>query len=74
MYLSCLKPISFKDHFIHNISLQALIVVINSTSIVDNTTHFCSLDYQDIAPQTKVIINLEVDLLVSKSPTISVSV
>lgn len=46
MYLSCLKTISFKDHFIHNISLQALVVVINSASIVDNTAHFCSLDCQ----------------------------
>lgn len=47
---------------------------IYSTSVVDKTTHFCSLDCYDTIPLEKVNTYLEVDFLLSRPFAISVLV
>jgi hypothetical protein len=60
-----------RNHFIHNISLQASIIAMNYASTVDKATHFCSFDYHDIAHSENVIKNPDVYFLKSMSPAIS---
>ena len=60
--------------FIQNISLPASRAAMYSTSVVDNATVFCSLDYHETTPPTYVITYPDVDQLVSTSADMSESV
>lgn len=42
---------SFKNLLIHNISLQASVVLINLASVVDKARYFCNLDCHDTPPK-----------------------
>ena len=53
-YLSCFIPISPRNRYIHNISLQASVAAMYFASVVERDTIFCSLDTQDTATPTNV--------------------
>jgi len=73
-HLSCVKPNSWRNHFIQSICLFASFAAIYSASVVDKATHFYDFDCHDTAPPTKVNKYPEVDFLPSRSPAISASV
>ena len=53
IYLSCIKPNSWRNCFIQSISLPASFAAIYSASIVDKATHFCNFDCHDTVPLQK---------------------
>lgn len=72
-HISIMFVAKFFQEPLDNISLQISVVVINLALLVDKAIHFYNLDCHNRAPPAKVIINHEVDLLVTKSQAISIT-
>ena len=60
---------SFKNLFIHNVSLQASVTAIYSASVIESTTYFWNFDCENTTSFAKVTRYPDVDFSVSNSRT-----